>query len=89
MASPGWGKRGDRVAGVRYAANRAPVSHDMATKNVGEVLATTRGTLMGPPDGPVGIAAANIYQEPRRFREGSQGCVGINDPDEACDEDYQ
>lgn len=70
-------------------ANRGTLDTKLSTKNVGEVLATTRGTLMGPPDGPVGIAAANIYQEDSSYTFGSQGCTGINDPCEACDEDYQ
>lgn len=59
----------------------------LSTKNVGEIISTDRGTLMGPPDAEPGLAQANIVSEPRTFRPGTQGDVGVLDPCESYDED--
>lgn len=73
-----------------FAANKPGISHEMCTKSRGRVLATTRGTLIGKhgdqkrTNGPVGLNAANIYEEPDHFTTGSNAEVGLTDADNWC-----
>lgn len=75
---------------AKLAKNRPGVSHEMSTPNRGRMLATTRGSIAGKHgadgtgNGPVGLNAANIYEQPGSFTPGSQAEVGLTDADEYC-----
>ena len=68
---------------AELAENRATLSHEMSTTSRGRIIATTRGTRIGkhgPTGGePVGLAAANIYEEPDDVVFGANGCIGFHD----------
>jgi hypothetical protein len=67
-----------------HAANRAVVSHEMSTDNVGSILPAERSTLVGRHDlgersQPVGRESRNAFMEPGGFMEGVTGDMGVND----------
>ena len=66
-----------------HAANRASMSHQMATSNRGVIVATAQRGHRAYPPGNAGLNGSNAYEEPAEFMAGSHGDVGINDPDDA------
>jgi hypothetical protein len=64
-----------------HAANRAVVSHEMSTDNVGSILPAERSTLTGGIYGPIGRESRNAATEPGSWVEGCTGDMGVNDPD--------
>jgi hypothetical protein len=64
-----------------HAVNRAVVSHEMGTDNVGSIISTERSTLVGPLYGPVGRESRNSATEPSSWTEGCTGEMGVNDAD--------
>lgn len=64
-----------------HAANRAVVSHEMDTDNVGCVIPAERSSLIGGLYGPVGRESRNSAMHPSTFTEGATGDIGVNDAD--------
>lgn len=49
---------------MEYAKNRAPINHEMSTKNRGTILAAERDRLMDPTGGNGGRRNRNSFEEP-------------------------
>ena len=71
---------------MEHAANRAPMSHEMSTKNRGRIVSQFRGPRGWPP-GNAGLRGSNASEEPADFTSGSHGDVGTMDCDNAF-QDY-
>jgi hypothetical protein len=71
---------------MQHAANRASMSHDMATTSRGRISPAGRGHRAWPP-GNSRINGSNAFEEPEDFMPGSHGMVGANDPDNAYEYD--
>ena len=72
---------------MKEAANRAAMSHEMSTKNVGSI--TPQGNSPTASHGRLGRGG---YEEPDDFTPGPNGMVGMGasdylNPDEGCGED--
>jgi len=63
-----------------HAVNRAGISHEMSTENVGSIIAANRGSLIGRHGEPGGREARNSFTEPTEFVTGPTGDIGVNDP---------
>ena len=67
------------MRGVEHAANKAGISHEMSTENVGSIIAANRGSLIGG-DHLLGRDGRNSSTEPTEFVTGPTGDLGVNDP---------
>ena len=63
---------------MQHAANKASISHEMSTTNVGEILSAERASRAWPP-GNGGRHGRNSFQEPAEFMPGPGGMVGGGD----------
>lgn len=62
------------------------VTHEMSTKNRGQILPAERSERAWPP-GRGGLAGRNAFQEPAEFTTGPNGHVGGGDPNNTNDLD--
>lgn len=69
-----------------HAANRASMSHQMSTSSRGRIIPAGRGHRAWPP-GNSGVNGSNAAEEPDDIVFGSNGMVGVMDPDNAFEYD--